>query len=158
MSLKAKLVKPTDNDSYFGKRIFLAGSIEMGSAEDWQTIVFEKLKNYPVTVFNPRRDSWDTSWPQKQSASDFNFQVNWELNHIEQSEIVFMYFDPNTKSPISLLELGLLAYTKKLIVCCPENFWRRGNVEIVCTRNNIPLYQDLYTAIGALETKILQLN
>jgi hypothetical protein len=43
-----------------------------------------------------------------------------------------MYFDPNTLSPISLLELGLHAKSGKLIVCCPEGFYRKGNVDIVC--------------------------
>lgn len=43
-----------------------------------------------------------------------------------------MYFDPNTKSPISLLELGLHAREQKLIVLCPEGFWRKGNVDVVC--------------------------
>jgi hypothetical protein len=41
-------------------------------------------------------------------------------------------FDPNTKSPVSLLELGLHAKERKLIVYCPEGFWRKGNVDIVC--------------------------
>ncbi len=48
-----------------------------------------------------------------------------------------MYFDPNTKSPISLLELGLYAASDKLTVCCPEGFWRKGNVDIVCERYGV---------------------
>ena len=156
--MKAKQVKPTDPDSYYGKRVFLAGSIEMGKADDWQAAVFSKLEHHAITFYNPRRDSWDASWSQKQSSPEFNFQVNWELNHIESSEIVFMYFDPRTMSPISLLELGLLASSGKMIVCCPDGFWRKGNVEVVCARHNIPLFNDLDSAIGALETRILQVN
>ena len=48
-----------------------------------------------------------------------------------------MYFDPNTKSPISLLELGLFAKSGKLIVYCPEGFWRKGNVDVVCKRYEV---------------------
>jgi len=55
-----------------------------------------------------------------------------------------MYFDSNTKSPITLLELGLftkvdkhLGTTQKVVVCCPEGFYRKGNVDIVCERYNI---------------------
>jgi hypothetical protein len=48
-----------------------------------------------------------------------------------------MYFDPNTKSPISLLELGLFAKSGKMIVCCPNGFWRKGNVDIVSQPHGI---------------------
>ena len=54
-----------------------------------------------------------------------------------------MYFDPETKSPISLLELGLFANSGKIHVICPEGFWRKGNVDIVCDEYNIPMYKDL---------------
>jgi hypothetical protein len=104
--------------------------------------------------FNPRRDDWDSSWEQKQSNTQFNYQVNWEMDKLRDSDLIFMYFSPETKSPISLLELGLHANDRKLIVCCPEGFWRKGNVDIVCTRNNIQCFTNLNDAIGALRTKI----
>lgn len=56
-----------------------------------------------------------------------------------------MYFSPNTKSPISLLELGLFARSGKVRVVCPEGFWRKGNVDIVCQYYNIPLYENFET-------------
>jgi hypothetical protein len=43
-----------------------------------------------------------------------------ELSAMEMAHIIIMYFDPNTKSPISLLELGLNAREQKLVVLCPE--------------------------------------
>jgi hypothetical protein len=122
-------------------RIFLAGSIEMGMADNWQDRLADALKLYQGTLLNPRRDNWDSTWEQKASNPQFSEQVNWELDHIEASDLVLMYFDPNTKSPITLLELGLLANRKRtnLIVCCPDGFWRKGNVEIVCNRHAIKL-------------------
>jgi hypothetical protein len=51
-----------------------------------------------------------------------------------------MYFVPGTISPISLMELGLFA--NKCVVYCPEGFERKGNVDIVCQRYNIPVYED----------------
>ena len=130
-------------------KVFLAGSIEMGTIEKWQEKVTEKFKDLPVTFYNPRRDDWDSSWKQDQRESNFNFQVNWELNHLEESDIIYMNFVPDTKSPISLLELGLFAVSKKIIVCCPEDFWRKGNVEIVCTRYSIPFYESFDKSLGA---------
>lgn len=62
-----------------------------------------------------------------------------------------MYFDPNTQSPISLLELGLHARGGKLIVLCPEGFWRKGNVDIVCEKYNVKQvasFEELIKAIN----------
>jgi hypothetical protein len=69
-----------------------------------------------------------------------------------------MYFDPNTKSPISLLELGLFAQSKKLIVCCPRGFWRKGNVDITCDRYGIPFFDDFKISLVALVQLIKNQN
>ena len=150
-----QIIKPnSDNQTtQFRPSVFLAGSIEMGLAEDWQTRIQEELKALDITVFNPRRDDWDSSWTQEQSNPQFNFQVNWEMNRLDECDIMFMYFSPETKSPISLLELGAYCH-KNAVVCCPPGFWRRGNVEIFCTRHDIPMFDTLAEAIGALRTKI----
>jgi len=154
----AKVIKPSDEDQEqeLYPSVFLAGSIEMGKAEEWQKTVENELENFEITIFNPRRDDWDISWSQEQSNPQFNQQVNWEMNRLENSHIVFMYFSPETKSPISLLELGRFGHRGNMIVCCPKEFWRKGNVDIFCTRENIPLFEDLQSAIGALKSKIIQ--
>jgi len=152
--MKAQIIKPTDKDIQNNRiSIFLAGSIEMGAAEDWQTRVQNELAEFPITIFNPRRDEWDSSWEQRETNPQFNHQVNWEMNMLENASFIFMYFSPETKSPISLLELGLHAQDN-IIVCCPDGFWRKGNVEIVCSRNRIPLFNDLDSAIASLISKI----
>lgn len=137
-----KVIKPPDpiqivrNEPSF----FLAGSIEMGTASKWQDQVTQELQGaFPHTgvILNPRRDDWDPTWDQDASNPEFRQQVGWELEGQERCDIIGMYFDPATKSPITLLELGLFAGSGKLIVCCPEGFWRRGNVDIVCTRYGV---------------------
>ena len=159
-----KIIKPNDtaltsaNASASSISVFLAGSIEMGAAEDWQSVIPNHFKSDDITFFNPRRDDWDSSWEQKETNDEFNKQVNWELNKLNVSDIIFMYFSPETKSPISLLELGLYAADDKMIVCCPDGFWRKGNVSIVCNRYNIPMFNSLEDAIGALKTKIRKYN
>ncbi len=77
-----------------------------------------------------------------------------ELDALDAADIIFMYFSPNTKSPISLLELGLYANTKKMLVCCPDGFWRKGNVEVVCERFDIPLFNNLNHATEYLISMI----
>jgi hypothetical protein len=49
-----------DIDHYL-PRIFLAGSIEMGVAENWQTRVVGDMAKYDGVILNPRRDDWDLS-------------------------------------------------------------------------------------------------
>jgi hypothetical protein len=157
---KIQVIKPnSDTQIELGKiSLFAAGSIEMGKAEDWQKVLTSKLEalGKDLTVYNPRRDDWDSSWTQEQSNLQFNHQVNWELNKLDQCDIIFMYFSPETQSPISLLELGRYAGNKDMVVCCPNGFWRKGNVEIICTRTGTMLFENFDSAVGALITKINQ--
>jgi hypothetical protein len=125
------------------KSVFLAGSIEMGAAEDWQQSLGDWLLTKNYNVFNPRRKDWDSSWIQTYENPNFSQQVKWELNALEKADIIIMYLDPGTKSPISLLELGLHANSKKLWVVCPDGFYRKGNVEVVCSQYDIPLFNNL---------------
>lgn len=154
--MKATIIKPTDEcQILFGDTsVFLAGSIEMGAAEDWQKTLQDSLSDFDIVIYNPRRDEWDSSWEQRETNPQFNHQVNWEMDKLENANVIFMYFSPETKSPISLLELGLYANDEKMIVCCPDGFWRKGNVEIVCSRSGIPLFNDLNSAIASLKSRL----
>jgi hypothetical protein len=132
---------PTPFDAPAGARVvFLAGSIEMGAAEDWQASLTAALGARDVIVLNPRRDEWDASWRQSIDEPRFRGQVEWELDGLDRADIVAMWFAPATKAPITLLELGLHARGGKVVVGCPDGFWRRGNIEIVCARFGIPLH------------------
>lgn len=121
------------------KSIFLAGSIEMGKAENWQERVCAALRHLDVAILNPRRAQWNAAWEQSIDNPDFRQQVEWELDALERADLVALYFVPETRSPVTLLELGLhaAANPQKLVVCCPDGFWRKGNVDIVCTRHGV---------------------
>jgi len=129
-------------------RIFLAGSIEMGGAEDWQARVEAALADAPVTLWNPRRDDWDASWRQSLDEPRFVEQVEWELRAQEEADRILMYLAPGTLSPVSLLELGLFARSGKLVVCAPEGFARKGNVDVVCRRYGVPQVGDLAALVS----------
>lgn len=137
--------------------VFLAGSIEMGKAVEWQKVVTEQLKDLDIVIYNPRRDDWDVSWKQSINEPEFREQVEWELTQLNAASHIFMYFAPETQSHISLLEYGLFAGQDKMIVCCPEGFWRKGNIEVTssyyATGHN--LYSDLDEAIDRLKCDIL---
>jgi len=135
-------------------KIFLGGSIEMGKAIDWQRDLIERLKDEFIIFLNPRRSDWDSSWTQEITNPQFKEQVDWELNGLETADIIVMVFDPNTMSPISLLELGLYASSKKMVVICPEGFWRKGNVDIVCEKYNIKQVKDIDELVEYIYEKI----
>ncbi len=134
--------------------VFLAGSIEMGKAVDWQTKITEALKDLDVVVLNPRRDDWDSSWEQKIENEQFREQVEWEINALEHADVIVMYFDPDTKSPISLLELGIHANSGKMVVYCPEGFWRKGNVDVVCAKYDIEQAATVEDLVEKIRTKL----
>jgi hypothetical protein len=57
------------------------------------------------------------------------------------------------------MELGLCALVKEqVIVCCPKEFYRSGNVQVMCSRYRIPLFEDFDSAIGSLMTTITTLQ
>jgi hypothetical protein len=136
------------------RSVFLAGSIEMGRAEEWQAVLEGALHDLPIAILNPRRDDWDDSWEQSIADPRFRGQVEWELDGLARATLVAMYFAPTTQAPITLLELGLTAASGKLVVCCPEGFWRRGNVEVVCERYRIPMVDGLPELARAIRERI----
>lgn len=156
-----KIIKPDSDDQVSPRgnpRIFLAGSIDNGKAINWQPIVEERLADFPVTIFNPRRNEWNPDLIQDISDPVFNHQVNWELDHIEEAEILFVNFDPNGPAPITLMELGHAKSSQKVIVCCPDGYWRKGNVQIMCHRKNFVLFDDLTSGMDYLVKSIEMLS
>ncbi|KAH8702765.1 hypothetical protein GQ44DRAFT_631382, partial [Phaeosphaeriaceae sp. PMI808] len=75
------------------------------------------------------------------SNPKFKDQVEWEMDHLKQSNIIAMYLNPHPEklSPISLLELGHYIKDRQLIICYPDRFLRKGKVQVVCERFGIPL-------------------
>lgn len=141
--------------------IFLAGSIEMGSAEKWQDEIIDVIKISDLNtdnavILNPRRDDWDNSWKQTITNSNFREQVEWELCGLEDANMVIFYFDPTTQSPITLMELGTMTNKENtgILVCCPDGYWRKGNVEVFCEFNSIVLYHTKEELIKDLKNMV----
>lgn len=142
---------PTDHNK---PRIFLGGSIDMGNAPNWQATVIEALSDEAVVLLNPRRADWDPAWKPVASEPNFRAQVEWELEALESSDIIILYFAPGSQSPISLLEMGLYARTGKLIFLCPEGFWRKGNVDITVAAYGIQQVHSLDALIAEIRKRL----
>jgi hypothetical protein len=134
----------------------------MGKAIQWQTHMATFLRHLPITVCNPRRGNWDPNITPKAKDEAFKHQVEWELAALEAASVICFFFDKNTMSPVTMLELGLWAHSGKVVVCCDEEFWKGGNVHIVCKRYGIPCvtrFEDLVPEIHTmLEKKGMHLN
>lgn len=130
------------------KSVFLAGTIDNGNSLNWQDKTIIELINLGVKnleVFNPRREHWNPN-PSKE---DMEKQITWEQDHLDKADVIAMVLLDDSKSPISLLELGLYAKSNKLIVFCTPNFYRWDNVRLICKKYHIELVQDTHPTIIA---------
>lgn len=121
-------------------KVFLAGTIDMGRSVDWQAECVKRFGEVPgrYLVFNPRRAGGMNDGPE-----EFEYQVDWELKHLEKADIIVMNILGTSKSPITLLEMGAYLRSGKLYVACEPDFYRYGNVRITCRFYGVPLYDSL---------------
>ena len=136
-------------------QLFLAGSIDMGRAENWQAKVAHFFELDALIILNPRREDWNPNWKQMIDHPEFRAQVEWELAAMEQANQILMYFAAESLAPITLLELGLMARSGKLTVVCAPEYWRRGNIEVICERFGLPLFTQLETTLPLLRDRLL---
>ena len=125
--------------------IFLAGTIDNGNSKDWQSELIKDLENiedklsYELTIYNPRRFNYDSN-ASKQLLEE---QIKWEQEYLDKADLIIMNLANDSKSPISLLELGLYAKSEKIIVFCSNTFYRYDNIRLTCEKYNIPLFDNL---------------
>ncbi|KAI0133859.1 hypothetical protein BJ170DRAFT_177157 [Xylariales sp. AK1849] len=128
--------------------VFLAGTTS--GPTDWREILSNHLSDLPVTIFNPLRPDWNSSWAEDITFAPYREQVEWELEKQEKADIVAVYFGAGTDAPISLLELGLCTKEKKAIVHAQDGYEKKGNVQIVCQKYGVEIVdrvEDFRTAI-----------
>ncbi|GAW17628.1 hypothetical protein ANO14919_070870 [Xylariales sp. No.14919] len=146
---------PSREPSRGVKTVFLAGTTMSTDDGDWRERLGELLADQPLTLYNPLRPDWDSTWREDISFEPYREQVEWELDRQETADMVVVYFHPASKAPISLLEFGLCARTGKATVVCPEGYWKRGNVQIVCRRYGIEMVNDVHALEEIIVRKLL---
>jgi hypothetical protein len=135
-------------------KVYLGGSIDLGAAPNWQADVIAALEGEDVIVLNPRRPDWNPDWAPEASEPHFRQQVEWELAALEGADVIILHLAAETKSPISLLELGLHASSGKLLVHCAEGYWRKGNVDITADRYGVERVDTIGELIAAVRRRI----
>ncbi len=134
-------------DSTQYRKVFLAGTIDMGRSADWQADLVARFRDSVGgrwLFFNPRRREF------RASPAEMEYQVAWELAHLEAADLIVMNLLGDSRSPISLLEMGLHARSGRLLVACSPDYYRYDNVRITCRRYGVPLYDSLEALLGDL--------
>ena len=104
--------------------IFLGGGIT--NCPDWQQDMISLLSSNDdgLVLFNPRRSQFDVS-----DASQSDFQIQWEYEHLHQSDAIIFWFPKETLCPITLYELGAAATRgDRLFVGCHPDYQRKFDV------------------------------
>ncbi len=141
--------------------IFLAGVIDMGSADEWSLQVVEGLKDYDVQLLDPRRDDWDNSWKQSVDDPQFREQLVWEQTGLAEADYRTFVLLEDSKGPITLMEMGEYA-DEPGVACCEEGYERQGNVDVVALMKGMPLVRSVDALIehlkGVLDAKGLRIR
>lgn len=127
---------------------FLAGSIDLNLPNNWRKEVIEELED-SVHFFDPIRVNHEML-----NNAQMREHIEWELDALSLSDKILLNFLPDSKSPISLVELGLYAKTDKLIVVCPDKFYLRRYVSVLCNKYNVPFFNSLDKAIQYLKKSL----
>ncbi|KAB8227716.1 nucleoside 2-deoxyribosyltransferase domain-containing protein [Aspergillus alliaceus] len=142
---RSQIIYPPSDEAPRGvKSVFLAGTTSKVDTSDWRETLSNSLSDVPITIYNPFCAGWDSSWHEDIDFTPYREQVEWELEKQDKADIVVTYFHPASQAPISLLEFGLCARVPgKAIVVCPEGYWKRGNVQIVCKKFGVEMIENV---------------
>lgn len=138
---KIKLPLKDQDKKYY----FLAGSINYHLSGNWRGKVTNEMEHL-VHFFDPTRI-------EHNEFSDFQMKehIEWELNALNLSDKIILNFLPDAKSPISLVELGLYMKSSKLVVVCPDQFYQKRYVKVICEKYNTPFFNTIDKAIQYLK-------
>lgn len=73
--------------------------------------------------------------------------IQWELDTLSKADIILLNFLSDSKSPISLVELGLYVASNKLIIICPKEFYKSKYVYTLCEKYNTPIFDNINKAL-----------
>jgi hypothetical protein len=94
---KSQVIKAPSQDIVTGtKSVFLAGTTTAVGNIDWREKLCTSLSEYPITIFNPNRPDWDSTWREEIDFGPYREQVEWELEKQIKADLVVVYFHPAT--------------------------------------------------------------
>lgn len=146
----AKMISaPTKYNRLNEKIIFLSGSTENSDKDSWQDKLLKELEDLNVTMLNPYRADYNSL-----SDSELTKQIEWELDGLERADIVAIYFDSSTKAAITLLELGLSAKNKTVVIFCEGKFWKHKEVTVVAKKYKLSVFDNYDNFVKKIKHEI----
>ncbi|KFA73907.1 hypothetical protein S40288_00868 [Stachybotrys chartarum IBT 40288] len=153
---KSQVIRAPSEEPVTGiKTLFLAGTTTAVDNVDWREKLSSSLAEHPITIFNPNRPDWGSTWREDVNFAPWREQVLWELDKQAKADLVVVYFHPATVAPISLLEFGLSAQVPgKVVAIAPEGYSKRGNVQLVCQKFGIDFLDNINNLHEVIVTKL----
>lgn len=127
------------------KYYFLAGSMDFNESNSWRQKIMQEMKHL-VHFLDPTRIEHNDF-----SDSQMKEHIEWELDALNISDKIILNFKEDSKSPISLLELGMYVKSSKLVVVCPSKFYQRRYINVLCNKYNTPFFDSFDEAIEYLK-------
>lgn len=124
-----------------GNYVFLAGSIDNRYFGNWRKTIIEEIGDSNI-ILDPTNTNHD-----KLSDEEMKLHIQWELDALSKADIILLNFLSDSKSPISLVELGLYVASNKLIVICPKEFYKSKYVYTLCEKYNTPIFDTINKAL-----------
>ena len=101
--------------------------------------------------------SWETEdYTSSEEDLNYNHLISKDLDSLHSSDVILIYFKEGYKNRFPFFSLGYFCNNDNLVILCSEDFSKRGIVQMICTRKNIPLFYTLEGAIGGCASKLNQ--
>jgi len=145
----AQVVVAPNQYPHEGFKVYLAGAIDMGDAENWQQDVISRFAGIEeMVLLNPRRSKFTDAMEQA--------QIEWELEAMDDADLIFMWFPKESEAPISLLEMGLYLRSGKLLLGVEVGYYRQRNIELTARRYNVTVFYSLDDLVQQVKNRLNQ--
>ena len=140
--------------------VFLSGSFRPGDdnerRHDQLITCLMHAPTTQVTIIDAWRDDYDDSPVQFKPNQRSAIQYRWELLNLPRVDVVAVYFAPDSKAPVSLLDFGLAAArdATKLVVYCEDDSHLRCHVEHICQEMHVFLVDTFDEFVRAVIDKL----
>lgn len=139
-------------------RIFLlAGASEADGGSRWQETVAAFISKVGHIALSTRSRETPTGMPTFENPHFFQAR-SWELDALDLAEFVIFHLDSISRSPEGILELGYAAakFPQKVCVICPEGFWCKGLVDLLCYREDLMKYKSVEEMLDAINQMMMR--
>lgn len=138
--------------------VFLGGRFSSDQTNDFREVIEQKLSDSDGVILTAsNQQDWvgSISEPCIEGDNQFTRHVVWGFLAQEEADMVVLYFDSESNSPTTMLELGLaVQYPDKIIVFCSDDFEQKATVDIVCKYNRIKQVHSIDAVVDEIKSRL----